>query len=438
MQRHEEVQIALDCAIHGLTEPEGIEWRKNIPAQPFFLGPDGRGYFRTGRSNNIDTMAVAAWVCFVATGVAPKKERVAAVRMAADLLLMNKALYLGNEFGSTIYTAWTVMAWLALAWALASFGEAELAKGFQSLVAEWLALARASLAKCPANGLHVGVRFQVKDGKFDVLDESKRAGRWIVTLCGERSWGHGHGVNYYHHDLAAIAFGLQQPVAASKVAPAGRLDKWLERATVRLLDLLRACARPAMDAFDRKDWRALAALMPYAPGRPCELRLYEDDSCVFTYGGDEPEPKDESLNNTPSLSAIAVYRTPPEIVSLPAWPAPNSGATRIRQEEVKADIDRDIHGGGWLLRHSHVGDALVEGWWLSKLKDPTARVIARFVCFGAGDGWAYVGPQGAAVPLPPAPPGSLAAALPPPASPSARKRRCRLCDLIRLLFHGKE
>lgn len=402
MQRHEMAQLALDCAIHGMPEPEGVDWRSSLPANAFVLGDDGLGYLRSGRSHNIETMAVAAWAGFVVTGVAPKKERDRAVALAADLLELNRRAFLANEFGSTIYSAWTVMGWAAMAWALEGLVEKKLADGYRELLTEWIALARLSLARCPPEGLNVNVKYQGKDGKVEVLDERRRAGQWVVTICGERSWGHGHGLVYFHHDLARIALG-DAPMSASKSSPPGRLDKWLERATLRLLEVLRKAARPVIDAWAAQDWAAFEKMLAYPASAPCELRLYEDDSRVFVEGTNEDEPVDEDDNsNTPRMALLAVYRTPPRILSLPPWPAPNTGATRIRQKNVWSDIDRDVHGGGWVLTHSDVGEIpLSGGKWLSKAPDPNSKILARFTCF-SGDGWVLTTPAEAA-PAKPAP-----------------------------------
>lgn len=390
MQRHEEAQIALDCALHGLPEPD-IPWRANLPANGFVLGADGRGYLSTGRSPNIEGMSISAWVCFIATGIAPKKERPAAVRMAADYLAANERMYQLNEFGSVIYSGWTVVVWASLVWALTRLGENKLADGFRALLVQWYALARAALAECPKEGLHVNVRYTGRGGKEEVLNESRQAGLMVVVLCGERSWGHGHGLNYGHHYIARVGLGIEGP-RAIPLKP-GRVDGWLERATRKLASILAACAAPAVACYERGDWAGIAGLLRFPASQPCELRCYSDGSRVFIEGGDEPEPIDEDDNsNTPRLALMAIYRTPPMILSLPAWPAPNSGDTRIRQTGAWSDIDRDVHGIGWTLLHSHVGVDRVGDRWVSRAPDPAAQLVARFTCYG-GDGWVLTGPR---------------------------------------------
>lgn len=420
MQRHELAQLALDAALHGLPEPE-VPWRTGLPSNPFFLGKDGRGYLSTGRSANIDTMNVAAWVCFVASGIAPKKERGLAIAAAADLLKANRAIFMLNEFGSTTYSGWTLLGWGALAWGLELLGENLLALGFRELLTQWLALARASMATCPTEGLHVGVEYTGKSGSREVLNESKSAGKMVVTVCGERSWGHGHGLGYVHHAIARVAFGMEKPKPARQLPDPGRLDGWQERAIVRLAAVLASCASPAQRYFAAGDWQGIVSLLKYPSANPCELRAYSDGSRIFIEGGDEAEPVDEDDNsNTPRLALIAVYRTPPLIRSLPPWPAPNTGDTRIRQTGIWSDIDRDVHGNGWVLMHSHVGDEHVSdrsssGQWVSKAPDPDAQLIARITSFG-GEGWVLTGPR-EAIPVE-TPPGPLGAA-----AEGARRRR---------------
>jgi hypothetical protein len=407
MQRHELAQLALDAALHGLPEPE-VPWRTQLPAKPFYLGRDGRGYLSTGRSANIETMAVAAWLMFVAAGIAPRKERAAAIRAASDLLLANRACFMLNEFGSTTYSGWPLIAWGVAARAAELLGETALSLGFRELLTQWFALARASMAPCPADGLHVGVEYTGKSGSREVLDESKSAGKMVVTICGERSWGHGHGLGYVHHTLARIAFSMEQPKPVRQLPDPGRLDCWQERALARLAPLFITCAAPAMKRFAVADWPGIVALLKYPTAQPCELRLYGDGSRVFIEGGDEPEPADEDDNsNTPRIALMAVYRTPPRILSLPAWPAPNTGDTRIRQTAVWSDVDRDVHGGGWVLLHSEIGvERNSDGKWVSKAPDPTAPLLARITSFGGG-GWVLTGPR-AEPPITPAGPAGAA------------------------------
>lgn len=419
MQPHEHAQLALDCALHGLPEPD-VPWRACLPSNPFTLGADGRGYLGTGRSPNIETMALAAWLLFIAAGTAPKKEKEPALRSASDLLIANRRCFKLNEFGSVIYSAWTLVAWGGIIRACAQMGENALAVGFRELLTEWFALARASLAECPKNGLHVNVEYQIRDGKTAVMDESKSAGKQVVTICGERSWGHGHGLPHAHHGLARVAFRIEEPpYKQAKANPPGQIDGWIERAFVLLTDLFRECAAPAVAAYNAGDWRGLAALLKYPTSQPCELRCYEDGSRVFIEGGDEPEVVDEDDNsNTPRLALLAVYRTPPLIRSLPDWPAPNGGDTRIRQKNIVSDIDRLVDGGGWLLLHSDVGTERAGDRWASRAPDPVSPLVARFTCFGAGDGWVLTRPR--PVPETPVEPAPVE---PAPATPPRPPRR---------------
>lgn len=395
MQRHEWAQLALDCALHGLPEPS-VPWRNNIPANPFHYGKDGRGYLGTGRSANIDTMTVAAWVGFVASGIAPKKERAQAIAMAADVLAANQAIFMLNEFGSTTYSGWTLIAWGVIAWALELLGESKLAAGFRSLLTQWFVLARASMARCPVEGLHVKVRYTIRGGKTAEMDESRFAGKDTVVICGERSWGNGHGVAFAHHAIARVAFGMESPKPVRQLPDPGRTDGWQERGIAKLASLFRACAEAAVRLYPTSDWQGMVGLLKYPTANPCELRLYADGSRIFIEGANEPEEVDEDdSNSTMRLALLAIYRTPPRILSLPAWPAPNSGDTRIRSTPTFSDIDRDIHGNGWVLFHSSVGDIHVNERWLSKAPDPSAALIARFTCFGFGGVWAWAGPGGA-------------------------------------------
>lgn len=424
MQRHELAQLAFDCALHGLPEPD-VPWRNELPKKSF-----SDGFLSSGRSANIETLSVAAWILFLAHGHAPKKELDAALRTAADLLLANQRAFMLNEFGSTTYSGWTITGWAGLVEGLKILGQEKLVAGFRALLTQWFALARAGLAQCPADGLNIRVHYTGKGGTDEVLDESRHAGKWVVVLCGERSWGHGHGLGYAHHGIARIAFGIERPKPKSQLPDPGRLDGWQERALVKLTPSLTVCAAPAMAKFAEGDWAGLVELLKYPAANSCELRLYRDGSRVFVEGGDEPEPVDEDDNsNTPRLALMAVYRTPPKILSLPPWPAPNSGDTRIRQKNIVSDIDRDVHGGGWVLFHSDVGTERAGDRWLSKAPDPKSELVARITCFG-GEGWVLNGPrpETPAAPTPTTPP--------PPAKPKpvAGSRRGWLCARMRRLL----
>lgn len=427
MQRHELAQLAFDCALHGLPEPE-VPWRNELPSRPFFEGVGGRGFLSSGRSANIETLSVAAWILFLAHGNAPKKELDPALRTTADLLLANQRSFMLNEFGSTTYSGWTLTGWAGLVEGLKILRQEKLVAGFRALLTQWFALAKASLAPCSADGLHVGVEYVGKGGSKEVLDESKHAGRWVVTICGERSWGHGHGLGYAHQTIARIAFGIERPKPKSGLPDPGRLDGWQERALVKLAPSLTVCAAPAMAKFAEGDWQGLVSLIPYPASQPCELRAYADRSRVFVEGGDEPEPVDEDNNsNTPRLALMAVYCTPPRILSLPPWPAPNSGDTRIRQKNIVSDIDRDVHGGGWVLFHSDVGTEKAGDRWLSKAPDPKSELIARITCFG-GEGWVLTGPRPETHAGPPPAP------TPAKPKPPAGSRRGWLCARMRRLM----
>jgi hypothetical protein len=114
-------------------------------------------------------------------------------------------------------------------------------------------------------------------------------------------------------------------------------------------------------------------------------------------GDDEAEADDEDENgNTPGFLAAGVLGG--RMVTLPRWPNPFDGQTRLRQIGCKADLDGSP-ALGWTLMHSHLGERKVAGGYLSRVEPYTASALVFWQHCPAGSAeWTD---KLAAGPLPP-------------------------------------
>lgn len=376
---HELAAQALDGGVAGLAPPE-TRWRSLVP-------PPGWGNATRGGSGNIPWIALVAELVFARRGSFEERH---AVERASEGEELNRRLWFFLEFGSWIYTGWTVLCHLVAAVELRRRGYLEAAGRLDRLVQAWLALAR--LAACPAPD-----------------------GRVAVVVCGMRSWGHGDGLSFGHHNFYRIAFGLERERAKGAV---GSFDgDWPSRVLDRYAPELRALAAP----LEHESPAELVRRLAYVPGGYCQLRAYDDGSRVFVIGRDEPELVDEDgNNNTPAVLFFAIDRKSKRVRYAPEHPAPNGGAVRIRQQNIRADLDWT--GKLWVLHHSHVGEVREGSWWRTDCREPAAFLAWKVSCDPAFGRWVHSDEGGGIssspppdpAPRPDPPPGES-----PPATPAA-------------------
>lgn len=395
---HEIAAQALDGAMAGWAPPP-TSWRNLVP-------PPGWGQALGGGSGNIPWIALVALFLFSKPG--SSDERYALDRLDEAEALSRTRWFFG-EFGSWIYTGWTLTALLAAACEARRRGVQPLAERLERLLRAWFALALLAAARCPTEG--------------QIASDRTSAGKEVVIVCGMRSWGHGAGLGFGHHNLFRIAFGLEMSKARGEV---GAFDgDWPSRVVHALREPLRELARP----LATENPRQLAERIVYSPMGSCQLRAYQDGSRVFLVGADEPEIVDEDTNNnTPAILYFCADQGANRLRFAPAWPAPNGGATRIRQKNVRADLDWS--GDRWVLRHSDVGVRREGDSWVTDCPEP-ASPLAWTLTTRGGDGvWQFggVGDE-APAPRPPQPqphPPQRPDTGPPPGPPAGAAFDCRL------------
>ncbi len=323
----EKTDAAIDLALHGLPEPQN-GWRELLP-------PETLGSMVDAGSGQIGLQGLVASLRY-----GPRPYAVRTLNNYADLC---QSRFMLSEPWSWIYASAIVSCWAATVQIAEAIGERELARKFRRLLATWA-------GTCALMEV---------DGK--------------VLAAGCRCWGHEvHGGGW--DDLWSFASGRKEPPRSGSHAygTAGAEDDWgwLNRCARLGIGILRECAVPYVDL----DW---ASLLPSIPrwGARVEMQLlgYADGSRLWLMGDDESGPDDEDPNgNTPGWLAAGVLGR--KIVTLPHWPNPIDGATRLRQTNCNADLDGDPRHG-WTLMHSHLGERRVPGGYLSRLEAYTSSPL---------------------------------------------------------------
>lgn len=244
-----------------------------------------------------------------------------------------------------------------------------------------------------------------------------------VLAAGCRCWGHEvHGGGW--DDLWAFATGRKVPPAPGKrqYGVPGAADDWgwINRCAGLGLGELRAAADP----YHGKTWDQLLPIIPRWGART-EMQLigYADGSRLWIMGDDEAAFDDEDQNsNTPGWLLAGVLGR--KIVTLPKWPNPADGATRLRQTACRADIDGTPESG-WTLWHSHLGERREAGGFLTRLEPYTASPVVFWVhCASGQASWRGMLREGTSMPTP-------SPTIPPAAPPPPKPRRRRWWEFWR-------
>lgn len=321
---------AIDSALHGLPEPR-TEWRNHLP-------PEDLGAMKDAGSGQITLQAIVALLWY-----GNPSERARAVRTLENYAALCPTRFMLSEPWSLIYGKAIVCNWLAVVLLAERKGELALARKFRGLIATWA-------------------------GTCALMEV-----RGKVLAAGCRCWGHevtGGGWD----DLWSWAKGIGEPprFGSRAYGPPGEQDDWgwLNRCARLALYELRAAAGP----FVLRNWETLLSMIPRWGART-EMQLlgWADGSRLWLMGDDEAEADDEDENgNTPGFLAAGVLGG--RMVTLPRWPNPFDGQTRLRQIGCKADLDGSP-SLGWTLMHSHLGERKVAGGYLSRIEPYTASPL---------------------------------------------------------------
>ncbi len=356
---------AIDCAIHNAPEPQN-GWRNHLP-------PEDLGAMVDAGSGQITLQALVAALQY---GPRPY-----AVRTLTNYVRLSPQRIGLSEPWSLIYFKAIVCNWLAVIIIATRIGEHDLARAFRDLLSRWAG----TCALMAVNG--------------------------VILAAGCRCWGHEvHGGGW--DDLWAFATGKKQPPAPGSHAygTVGADDDWgwLNRCARMALAELRAAAAP----FAGREWHSLLPAIPRWGART-EMQLigYADGSRLWIMGDDEPGFDDEDQNgNTPGWLLAGVLGGKP--VTLPRWPNPADGSTRLRQTGCRADIDGTPETG-WTLWHSRLGERLEAGGFISRVEPHTSAVVFWQLCPAGSLVWVD---KLAGADLPPMP-----APVPDPTSPGPGK-----------------
>lgn len=336
----EKTDAAIDCALHGLPEPQN-GWRDHLP-------PEDLGAMVDSGSGQITLQGVIALLWY---GKGAERQR--AIRTLENYANLCPTRFMLSEPWSLIYGKAIVCCWLAVVVIAERLGERELARKFRSLLATW-----SGTCALMASG-----------GK--------------VMAAGCRCWGHKVTAGGWD-DLWAWANGSKDPPqrGAKAYGTPGALDDWGWRTRCARIGLmtLRAEASP----FLGRDWKSLVPAVPRWGART-EMQLlgWEDGSRLWIMGDDEPGFDDEDENgNTPGFLAAGVLGG--KIVAIPKWPNPVDGKERLRQTNCQADIDGDPEHG-WTIFHSHLGEKKIGHGYTTSLPAYTASPLAFWVLVPKGE-----------------------------------------------------
>ena len=374
----EKTDAAIDCALHGLPEPQN-GWRELLP-------PETLGSMVDAGSGQIGLQGLVASLRY-----GPRPYAVRTLNNYADLC---QSRFMLSEPWSWIYASAIVSCWAATVQIAEAIGERELARKFRRLLATWA-------------------------GTCALMEVRGR-----VLMAGCRGWGHEIRAGG-SDDLWAIAAGRKDPERAGsrKYGTPGATDNWgwIARCARVCLEIFRSEAAPYLG----RDWRSLLPSVPRWGARTeFQLLGWEDGSRLCIMGDDEPGFDDEDQNsNTPGILAAGVLNS--KVVVLPKWPNPYDGEERIRQTNCRADIDGDpTHG--WTLFHSHLGERKLGDGYTTDLPAYAGSPLAFWVLVPAGETvWQIKYPGSVVHPPDPVP-------NPGPVVPAPGKKPRKPCPCVKL------
>lgn len=342
--------VAIDSALHQIAEPRN-GWRSLIP-------PSDLGQMLSAGSGQITLQALVAILHYGNT--AERAWAAATLDHYADVCWER---YMLSEPWSEIYGGAILGCWVAVVVIATRLGLYGLAQRFTELIEAWAATCK-------------------------LMEARLESGDLVVMTAGCRSWGHKIHGNF---DVAwPIAMARKMPAARGSRAygTPGAYDDWgwIGRCYSIGAEILRSAA----DKFRNLSVQRLLEVMPkWAARTEMQLVGYEDGSRLWAMGDDEVEFDDEDQNsNTPGRMLAGVLRR--TMIAFPAWPNPVDGVERVRQQNVRADLDGDPVRG-FSIWSSHFGSrrgphpATGESGFLSELPPYTASPILFWITIKAGD-----------------------------------------------------
>lgn len=366
--RHEAASNALECAIFGLPEPR-TEWKKEIPTLEWEMA-------RGPGSPNINGMAAVAHLYYSKAG----REREVAIQRLRNYVKYAKKQWLLAEPESGIYRTWHLN-YLA--------GAVELARrqGLDSLANEFLWFLeedaeRSALMTATLHSPYLAPNEKAPRTLQDRLRAtiSDHVGERVICRMGARSWGSGGSGGYgldapWQQIARAVLFGGQWPKA--KGTP-GEIDgfHWTMRVANRLRPIFEEAGAEAKTLSTEE---LVAQSIHWSSSHaPFQYLGWEDGSRLCVMSLDEPEFVDSDPNsNTPGVVAYGVVGG--RLIYLPEWPNPIDGDVKIRQENMRADVDLDWADGRPIivrLAHSHIGRKNVDGYLRSSVTLDTSSPLA--------------------------------------------------------------
>lgn len=360
---------AMELAVFGMPAPANPKWKKSIPTKDW----------RTARgagSSNIPLFGAAADLRFATKG---RTRDQAAERLHNYASICRREWWL-SETESAGYGAWIRESQAAVVHIARQMGLDDLARQFMGLLEEdaqrsCLMAARLRHAEIPANQ-------KAPRERYDRLRATIRAhvGQMVICRAGERSWSSGFsggwGVDMAWQQIArAVLF--DQPWPQPKGNP-GDLDGYGH--TVRVAYRLRGIfEEAAQDARQMTVDELVDQSRHWSPSRNHIQYLgWEDGSRLCVLGTDQEAFVDESLNsNTPAVMAFGISAG--NLIYLPEWPNPWDGDEKIRQTNVKGDVDLIWSPSGPVrvqLDHSHIGRERTRDGYLRSSFELTDAALA--------------------------------------------------------------
>jgi hypothetical protein len=311
--------FALCCALAGLQDPGG--WQGTFPSQGFTK--------RIVGSSNKPVVSMATAYYFGSSA-----QKAMADRLWLEYLEAQKDAYFLKEPGSSTYGGTIVGGIIAAAMKLDT-RDPKLADGLRGVVDQWMALCY--LLAAPVTGQRVS-----------------------VALAGCRSWGHGNNEDSTVHLYYRVGAGAQRPSKGWT-----NLKDWTNNP---------GFAAELVESFARVKANPWGAVK-FNPIVPFQYLGWEDGSRMSLLGSDDPAD-DNTFDGISTLGFLASCIFGGTWKTYPEWPAPNSGATQIRMQNVNADIDGDPING-WKLLHNLVGRTKApDGRWLTTIPPHTGSKLS--------------------------------------------------------------
>lgn len=345
--RHELAANALECAVFGLPEPR-TDWKREIPTRDWKTA-------RAGGSPNINGMAAAADLYYASS----RRARDVAAERMRECARFNRQQWMLAEPETGIYRQWHLNYWAATVQIARGLGMDDLANQFMWLLEEDAERSALMAATLESSRIHPNNQADRELYRKIGNALSAHVGDEIICRMGARSWGSGgsgsYGVDMPWQQVArSVLFDAPFPPTKGNPGDLGGFHHTM-RVAKRLMPIFRSAATEAKSL-------SVEALVDrslhWSPSHTGFQYLgWEDGSRLCVMGIDEPAFRDDDPNsNTPGVLAYGVVGG--RMCYLPEWPNPWNGDVKIRQTNMRADIDilwNEDDPVRLELFHSHIG-----------------------------------------------------------------------------------